>query len=73
VAARLRRLISVCAEYGISVERPSSGSHWKAKKPGFRTYPIPAPNGEKTEISDAYIRGLCRSSDLDRDEFVGKL
>jgi hypothetical protein len=73
LAARLRRLISACAQYGIAVEKPGSGSHWKAKKSGCRTYPIPAPNGEKTEISDQYIRGSSRNFEIDLEEFVSKL
>lgn len=66
-------MIAVAAEYGITFSRPSSGSHWKAKKDGYRTYPVPAHNGERTEISDQYIRGLCRNFGLNAEEFVAKL
>lgn len=71
--ARLKRIIAVAAEYGIAFSPPSSGSHWKAKKDGFRTYPVPAHNGERTEISDPYIRGLCRNFGIAFEEFLAKL
>jgi len=61
------------ARYGIEVLRPSRGSHWLAKKPGFRTYPIPAHNAERTEVSDVYIRGLCRNFGIDAAEFRERL
>ena len=63
----------MAADYGISVEKPRRGSHWKAKKSGYRTYPIPAHNGARTEISDDYIVGLCRCLDIDLAEFKAKL
>ena len=67
--ARLREIIAICAErYGITVEKPSSGSHWKCKRDGCRTYPIPAHNGERSEIPDQYIRALCRNFGIDYDE-----
>ena len=71
--ARLKRIIAVATEYDIAFSPPSSGSHWKAKKDGYRTYPVPAHNGERTEISDQYIRGLCRNFGLNADEFMHKL
>lgn len=74
MAPRLRRVKAVAEGFGIEVSKPQGGgSHWKAKKPGFRTYPVPAHNGEKTEIGDQYIRGLCRNFDLDPDEFKKRL
>jgi hypothetical protein len=74
VAARFSKVISAAASYGITVEKPSGGgSHWKAKKAGFRTYPIPAHRGKKTVIGDEYIRGLCRNFALDLNEFLSKL
>lgn len=57
----------------IEIEKPSRGSHWKAKKPGYRTYPIPAHNGKKTEISDRYIEGFCRNFEIDLEDFKKKL
>lgn len=40
---------------------------------GERTYPIPAHNGEKTEIDDVYINEFCDQYGIDRDEFRSKL
>jgi hypothetical protein len=65
--ARLREIIRICDRFGISVG-PGKGSHWKAKRAGCRPYPIPAHNGERSEIADEYIRGLCRAFGVDYDE-----
>jgi len=65
--ARLREIIRICDRLGISVG-PGKGSHWKATRPGCRPFPIPAHNGERTEIPDEYIRGLCRTLGVDYDE-----
>jgi hypothetical protein len=66
--ARLREIMRVCATFGIEVQKPGGGSHWKARRDGSGTYPMPAPNGERTEIPDKYIRGLCRHFDIDYSE-----
>lgn len=71
--ARLSRIIAAAAHFGVGVSRPNRGSHWLAKKAGFRTYPIPAHNGEKTEIPDVYIRGFCRNFGIDREEFKARI
>jgi hypothetical protein len=44
-----------------------------AKRKGCRSYPLPAKNGARSEISDEYIRGFCRNFGIDLDEFLGKL
>jgi len=62
----------VLEEFGIAVEKPKNGSHWKAKANG-KSYPVPAHNGPKSEISDAYINGLCRAFDLDVEDFKSRL
>jgi hypothetical protein len=66
--ARLRETIRACSKLGIAVEQPNSGSHWKARNALGTLYTIPAHNGERTEISDTYVRGLCRSLGIDYDE-----
>ena len=54
---------------GVVVVAPASGgSHWRCEKDGV-CYPIPAHNGDKTEISDVYIRGVCRELKLDEAKF----
>jgi hypothetical protein len=63
----LKRALELQA--GFRVEEPRSGSHWKVRGPGGKSYPIPAHNGLKTEISEVYVRGLCRTFGLDEAEF----
>jgi len=65
--ARLSALKRALESMGLEVFKPGSGSHWKVMRAG-KTYPIPAHNGEKTEISDLYIRGVCRCFELDPNE-----
>jgi hypothetical protein len=69
VPARLREIIRAFAAFGGAVE-PSRGgsSHWIASKDG-RVFPLTAHNGPKSEISDLYIRGMCRCFGLDEEEF----
>lgn len=71
--ARLKDIASALKDFNIRVERPTKGSHWKAIGPDGTMYPIPAHNGEKTEIGDAYIDGLCRAFGLDKRKFRSKL
>jgi hypothetical protein len=71
--ARLRDIARVCVNYfGLEVEKPSSGSHWKLKSAKC-TYPVPAHNAEKTEIADKYIKGLCRAHEIDYAEMKRRL
>lgn len=51
------------------LEKPGKGSHWKCYNAAGKMYPIPAGNGERTEISDRYIKGLCKELGLDEVEF----
>lgn len=64
--ARLRVLIKALGEQGVAVEKPKTGSHWKAKRDG-KVYPIPAHNGPRTDIPDVYINGVGRCFALDMD------
>ena len=61
--ARLSQLRRALESLGVTVVPPRSGSHWKAIQHG-KTYTVPAHNGDKTEISETYIRGICRCFDL---------
>jgi hypothetical protein len=38
-----------------------------------RTYPLPLHHGAKTELSDVYIRGLCRALEIDYEELRKRL
>lgn len=62
--ARLRDIVRAVQALGGSVDEPNSGSHWKARF-GTEMYPLPAHNGLKEEISDIYIRAMCRNLRLD--------
>ncbi len=66
--ARLRDLMRIAAHFEVVIEPPAGGSHYKARRPGCRVYPIPAHNGERTQIPDEYIRGLCRNFGIDYAE-----
>lgn len=71
--ARLRDIRRAAELFGISVTEPNSGSHWLLRRQGVRVYTVPAHNGLRSEISDVYIRALCRHFGIDEDEFRSKL
>lgn len=47
---------------------PGKGSHATLECRG-KCYVLPLHNGTKTELSDVYIRGLCRAFEIDEEEF----
>lgn len=67
--ARFGDIVRALRKSGAMVQKPKTGSHWKAVAPDGRTYPIPASHGTKTKIPDVYIRGVCRALGLDESEF----
>jgi hypothetical protein len=64
--ARLRDLKRALGVFGVEVDEPGSGSHWKLSKPGLPPYRVPAPNGLRSEIDDIYVNALCRHFGIDR-------
>ncbi len=44
---------------------PGKGSHQKFVRFQERSYPVPAPNGDKSDISDVYVKGVCRHFSID--------
>lgn len=60
---------------GVDLIKPRKGSHYKFSEPGSggKTYPVPAHNGIRTDISDMYVRGLCRCFGWDYDQFKADL
>lgn len=66
--ARLRDLKRHLAAFGVEVDDTGGKHNYKAKRVGFRTFPVPAHNGWKTEIDDKYIRALCRNLGIDEAE-----
>lgn len=65
--ARLRNIKRALEQLGARLEEPRRGSHWQAKHNGSM-YPIPGGNGLRTEITDVYIRAMCRSLGIDEQE-----
>lgn len=67
--ARLTDIRDALRTFGGDIE-DSGGPHpFKATLQGKRPYPIKAHNGWKTMIGDEYVRGLCRSFEIDKDAF----
>jgi hypothetical protein len=54
-------------------ERAGKGSHVVIDDGKGRTYPLPLHHGAKTELSDVYIRGLCRALEIDYEELRKRL
>lgn len=73
--ARLNAIIRALRDRGITVDPPrGGGSHWKAHHPdGGPCFMLAAHNGERTEMSDGYIRGLCRRFEYDLEDFKRNL
>jgi hypothetical protein len=69
VPARYSRLRTALAKLGIRVsERSGKGSHVVVDDGKEHTYPLPLHHGTKTELSDVYVRGLCRALEIDYQE-----
>lgn len=67
VPVKARDLYRVLPRFGVTLVEPKGGSHWLAKTDHV-SYPLSLHNGLKSEIPDAYIRGLCRALGLDEAE-----
>lgn len=67
--ARMGDIVRAARRMGVEVEEGHATSHWKFRRDGYRPYPIPAHNGVKQEISDKYIRAMCRSLGITEEEF----
>jgi predicted RNA binding protein YcfA (HicA-like mRNA interferase family) len=67
--ARYKRLLKALRKLGITViPRPGKGSHAILDDGKENTYALPLHHGEKTELSDAYLHGLCRAFGVDYEE-----
>ena len=67
--ARYQRLRAALAKLGVRVsERSGKGSHVVVDDGKGHSYPLPLHHGIKTELSDVYVRGLCRVLELDYEE-----
>lgn len=67
--ARLKDIVRAIEKFGGRVEKPNKGSHWKAYSSTNKFYALPCHNGPKQELSDVYIKALCRAFGLDYDAF----
>jgi hypothetical protein len=71
--ARFGDIARAVKAFGATVEEPpSGGSHYKVCK-GGAVFPITAHNGLKSEISNIYLRGLCRFLGCTLDDFKKEL
>ena len=67
--ARYAKLRAALAKLGVRVsERSGKGSHVVVDDGKGHSYPLPLHHGTKTELSDVYIRGLCRALDIGYEE-----
>ena len=69
--ARYKRLRKALRTLGIRlVERAGKGSHVVLDDGKGHTYVLPLSHGEKTELSDVYVRALCRAFEIEYEDFV---
>lgn len=71
--ARFRDIKRALLGMGFAVDSPDGGSHWKVRDRAGKLYPLPCHNGERSEITDKYLRALCRTFDIDYNDFLGRL
>jgi hypothetical protein len=67
---RLRDVLPVLRSHGCTCDHGTK--HYKITRPGMRPYTIPAHNGEKTEVSDEYLRAVARHVGLPADAFLDR-
>jgi len=68
--ARYNRVKKALRKLGITVhERKAKGSHVVIHDDHGRVYTLPCHQGEKTMLSDVYVRALCRRFGLEYEEF----
>jgi hypothetical protein len=72
--ARLRDLKRAAKRWNIELSATHSGRHpFKFVRTGRPPYPVKAHNGERSELADAYVRGLARHFDIDERELFNEL
>ena len=66
---RYARLRAALSRLGIRVaERSGKGSHVVVDDGRGHIYPLPLHHGAKTELSEVYVRALCRALAIDYEE-----
>jgi hypothetical protein len=71
--ARLTKLAGWLERRGVVIDRPNTGSHWKARFPDGSVFPLPAHNALRTEISDVYLNKLAKRFGMTRDQLLREL
>jgi predicted RNA binding protein YcfA (HicA-like mRNA interferase family) len=72
--ARYSRVVKALRKLGIKVTvRPGKGSHAIVDDGKGHTYTLPLHHGERTELSDVYLRALCRAFGIDDFEAFRRL
>jgi hypothetical protein len=67
---RYRRVRKALRKFGVAVaERPGKGSHVVLDDGRGNTYSLPLHHGEGTELSEIYLRALCRRFGIDYEAF----
>jgi predicted RNA binding protein YcfA (HicA-like mRNA interferase family) len=67
---RYGRVKKALRKMGITVrERKGKGSHVLINDGSGRAYTLPCHHGQKTVLSDHYLKAVCRFYELDYDEF----
>jgi predicted RNA binding protein YcfA (HicA-like mRNA interferase family) len=59
--------------YGVTVTKPTRGSHWKLTRAGCRPYTLPAPKGDKSQVSPHYLRAMCRQLGINETQLASHL
>ena len=66
---RYPRLRSALKKLGVRIfERAGKGSHVVVDDGKGHVYPLPLHHGTRMELSDVYVRGLCRALEIDYDD-----
>jgi hypothetical protein len=71
--AKLAKVAGWLERQGATVEKPKSGSHWKARFTDGSVFPLPAHNALKTEISDVYLGKLAKRFGLTLADLLQQL
>lgn len=72
--ARFREILPALRACGIEgYLRTGKGSHCILYDGKNRAYTVTLHNGDKSEISDVYLRGICRAFGIDYKTFKSKL
>jgi predicted RNA binding protein YcfA (HicA-like mRNA interferase family) len=67
---RYGRVKKALRKMGITVrERKGKGSHVVIYNDAGRAYTLPCHHGQKTVLSDHYLRAVCRCFDVEYNEF----